>query len=279
MIKVYDENLFFKTIQIGDSFTPKSFSFVIVYQGSITIELNNFSNTYNKGNVIVFSPNDIYKAEHFGKGLKVYIISMDRQEMHQKISLNFNRYDAYRIANIEKNKSILNFGKREFENLCNNAEQIAYYLQQDNNYPFREELLINLYSTILYAIVGAMMGNERGIVTTSRKEEVTLRFIELVVENFRKQRNLAFYADKLNISIKYLSNCVRDTTKVPPTKILADAIVNYAKILLLNRNNSINQISGDLGFIDQFVFGKFFKKHTGYSPKYFRNQNELVETI
>ena len=103
----------------------------------------------------------------------------------------------------------------------------------------------------------------------SEKEDLKKKYISL----------LKFYADKLLISSKYLSNTVREITNQPPSKFITEALLNNAKILLLNSDNSIKEISNELDFSDQYAFGKFFKKHTGLSPSNFKKTNKLVDTI
>ena len=49
-------------------------------------------------------------------------------------------------------------------------------------------------------------------------------------------------------------------------------IILEAKVLLRATTMTIQQISDELNFGSQSFFGKYFKKHTGYSPKEFRNQ-------
>ena len=113
----------------------------------------------------------------------------------------------------------------------------------------------------------------------TRKEEIAMRFIELASLHYKEEKELQFYADQLSISIKYLSNAVRSITHVPPTQFLAASLMDEAKLLLLNSNLAIRAISDRLGFSDQYAFGKFFKKHTGLSPRNFKQQNILVSTI
>mgnify|MGYP006383480895 FL=1 len=122
-------------------------------------------------------------------------------------------------------------------------------------------------------------GKDINILKNSRKESITMKFLQLVSINFMKEKELKFYADKLLISSKYLSNTVREITNQPPSKFITEALLNNAKILLLNSDNSIKEISNELDFSDQYAFGKFFKKHTGLSPSNFKKTNKLVDAI
>lgn len=66
---------------------------------------------------------------------------------------------------------------------------------------------------------------------------------------------------------------------MPPSKIIGEALLNNAKILLLNSDKSIKEIANEMSFSDQYAFGKFFKKHTGLSPSKFKKTNKLVDAI
>lgn len=57
-----------------------------------------------------------------------------------------------------------------------------------------------------------------------------------------------------------------------PKKFLSSVKINRAKELLLNSDNSINQIAAKLGFDDSNYFIRFFKKETEDTPAQFRKK-------
>lgn len=63
-----------------------------------------------------------------------------------------------------------------------------------------------------------------------------------------------------------LSRAVTAASGKSPIKWISDAVVAEAKILLRNPDMNIQQVSEELHFGDQSSFGKFFKKHTGFTP-------------
>ncbi len=119
--------------------------------------------------------------------------------------------------------------------------------------------------------------SERAIATptNNRQEELFHLFLQLLEENYLRERNTGFYASKLCISPKYLSSIIKEQSG----KTCADWIDEYisfnARTLLKDSTLSIKQISDRLGFPSQSVFGRFFKKVNGVSPKVFRNQQDL----
>ena len=97
------------------------------------------------------------------------------------------------------------------------------------------------------------------------------KFIVLVQQNFKKQRFLDFYAEKLEITSKHLSRTIKESTGFSAVEWIDRFIVLEAKVLLKSSNLTIQQIADELNFNSQSFFGKYFKKHTGISPKNFRN--------
>ncbi|MDE7180250.1 MAG: helix-turn-helix domain-containing protein [Muribaculaceae bacterium] len=105
----------------------------------------------------------------------------------------------------------------------------------------------------------------------SHQGRISAQFLQLVQENFRKERFLDFYADKLEISRKHLSRAVKEQTGHTAVDWIERYIILEAKVLLKSSSLNIQQISDELNFASQSFFGKYFKKITGMSPKEFRN--------
>lgn len=102
---------------------------------------------------------------------------------------------------------------------------------------------------------------------SSRQEELFTKFYQLVMEFHRESREVTFYADKLCISPKYLSNQIHQLTSRFAKEWIDVYVIWDAKTLLQSKENlTIQQVSDILGFPDQYSFGKYFKKKTGMPP-------------
>ena len=100
---------------------------------------------------------------------------------------------------------------------------------------------------------------------------LTEKFLSLVQLHFKKERFLDFYASQLEVSTKHLSRTVKEATGFSAVDWIDRFVILEAKVLLKSTTLSIQQISDELNFASQSFFGKYFKKHTGRSPKEFRN--------
>ena len=104
------------------------------------------------------------------------------------------------------------------------------------------------------------------------KKEVYEIFLHHLYRNFRKERQIRFYADKLNVSTAYLSRLVKEisgsTVNDHVTSLLYKEICN----LLKQSDMTMGEIADSLNFSDQSAMSNFFKQRSGMSPLAYRNQ-------
>ena len=108
--------------------------------------------------------------------------------------------------------------------------------------------------------------------TNSRQEEIFTKFTELLERHHKKEREIAFYADKMCMTSKHLSQVIKDYTGKTALGIIEEYVISEAKSMLLSTTMSIQQISDELKFPSQSVFGKYFKRVAGISPSEYRNR-------
>jgi AraC family transcriptional activator of pobA len=93
---------------------------------------------------------------------------------------------------------------------------------------------------------------------------------KLVEEHFQKERQLAFYADKLAMTVDRLNDHVRRATGVTAGHLIRQRVLTEAKRQLVFTNQPIHEIAYDLAFSDPSHFARFFRKQTGTTPHEFR---------
>ena len=102
---------------------------------------------------------------------------------------------------------------------------------------------------------------------SSRGEEILAAFLELLEENFTTEHRIRFYADKLCISTKHLSETVKSISGRSVKEWIQEYLLLEAKALLQSHRYSIQEISWKLNFANQSFFGTWFKKAAGMSPR------------
>ena len=103
---------------------------------------------------------------------------------------------------------------------------------------------------------------------------ITRDFIELVNADNGTHRSVAYYADKLCYSPKYLSSVIKDTTGKTPMQFIQENTIKHIKYKLRHSNMSIKEVADSFNFPNASFFGKFVKLHTGMTPIEYRLSKE-----
>ncbi len=101
------------------------------------------------------------------------------------------------------------------------------------------------------------------------------RFFEMINDQYKKHHDVKYYASKLCISSKYLTQLVKQISENTPKEIIDRRLGLEALFLLTKTSMNIQQISLELGFPDQSYFGRFFKRIFGMSPMNYRISPDL----
>lgn len=106
--------------------------------------------------------------------------------------------------------------------------------------------------------------------TKEHQSDVMNRFLTLVKNNYKIERTVEFYADKMNMTAKYMTTLVKKVSGKSAMQWIQEYVILDAKTQLSTTMNSVQQISYDLNFPTQSFFGRYFKRVTGMSPLEYR---------
>ncbi len=168
-----------------------------------------------------------------------------------------------------KNTQFHSISEQMVEAYMSCYRQVASVMKQEDN-PYREQIIKHLFSAYYYGLGYYVHSTPSAPVTMTLQEQTCDRFIDLVSRNFKQERDIGFYADKLCISNKYLSTLLKQTTGMTALEWIERYVVLYAKSCLTSTSMTIQQISDELLFPSQSVFGKYFKRVEGISPRAYR---------
>lgn len=108
----------------------------------------------------------------------------------------------------------------------------------------------------------------------TRQEEVFNRFINLVNNYAIRERNVAFYADNLFLTSRYLSTLIREISGRTVMDWVNDAVIQEAKLRLCHTDKLVYEIAEELNFPNSSFFCKFFRRMTGKTPHAYRQEGQ-----
>ena len=108
-------------------------------------------------------------------------------------------------------------------------------------------------------------------VKSYRVRELFNRFMMLLERDYKISRDVNYYAEKMNISSKYLTNIVSQVTGHTPKTIIDQYVILQLKMHLKRTTQSIKEMAWEFHFADVSFFCRYFKKHTGLTPQQIRS--------
>lgn len=243
-----------------------------IVRGKLEMEVNHETVTLSERQILSIMPGSIFKLTqnspdliYFGFAIHIERLTKMLKSLHIETSLSERSQCFYKH---QGNVQTLSDSLKIYRLI---KEEISLPV-----YP-TQPLVIQRYCEILtlkdYKLYE---DSERTIaIPNNRQEELFRLFLQLLEENYVRERNTGFYASQLCISPKYFSSIIKEQSGKTCAEWIDEYISFNAKTLLKDSTLSIKQISDRLGFPSQSIFGRFFKKINGVSPKEFRNRQDV----
>lgn len=109
---------------------------------------------------------------------------------------------------------------------------------------------------------------------TDRQVEVYNEFMRYVVMFYKEHHEVQFYADKLCVTSRYLSQITAKVSRKSPKMLIDEYLIQELKQQITCTKATIQEICFTHGFSSLSQFSKFFKKMTGESPSRLRARND-----
>lgn len=137
---------------------------------------------------------------------------------------------------------------------------------------FRRESIMSLLRVFYWDIYVGYKNNPKATqsIKYTRKEKLVFDFFCLIIEYHSISRDVAFYAEKMCISPKYLTMLVTDNTGRSAKEWIVEYTIIEIKALLRDSNFEIKEIVSQTNFQSSSTMTRFFREHTGITPSEYR---------
>ena len=109
------------------------------------------------------------------------------------------------------------------------------------------------------------------------KDKLFHEFRVLLTNNFREERSVQFYADKMHISTRHLNSVCQRASGQNAKEIIDHFTIIELEVSLIYTHKSFQELVNEFHFPDQSYLNRYFKRHTGYSLSEFRSNGVMVD--
>ncbi|SDG19571.1 helix-turn-helix domain-containing protein [Epilithonimonas hungarica] len=260
--------------EIFEPFTmkPDYFSYGLIKSGSMLIEIDSNKFHIDSRSLLVYRPDQTLKILDLAPGTKGAFVLFTRKFIdylfesffsiapHSFLKSQFGSHIV--LSKADHNKMVSLFGKTidfldasatKTDRWTYSAKSILLALINETDF------VLEKYKPNMYEL-------------SHREAELSNQFKKLVGLNYISERNIDFYAGKLNISRNYLHKLIRNQCNQTPVEIINSAVLSESKSLLSYSEHTISEIAEAMGFESIQSFSKYFKRHTAISPSLFRKK-------
>ena len=196
----------------------------------------------------------------------------------------FNQHFFHQFGNLNQYSVFQPMGNHIFDLSQKQAEDIStiykkMYEEFNSDYVHKYDVLRNLVFELLHFAMKMQPTAMFDKQPLNASQRIATLFLELLERQFPIDENhpsvnirsASEFANQLNVHVNHLNRAVKETTQKTTTQIIAERILQEAKILLKYSHWQIAEIAYALGFTEVPHFNNFFKKHTQINPSKFRS--------
>lgn len=239
-----------------------------VLRGSARILCNFEVIEETAGSVVLFNPGDVIKVQHRSDDYEVEILAISKffhlAAINQLEDVNINTFKNTYVLTTPQLSDITS-GLFKFIipiiGICDTKELYIVTTSQ----------LRAFYSFFRIIMQRNMAG---GSSFRNHSDELFYQFRQLLGKHYRESRNVAFYAEKMCITTRYLANVVRSHYGKSPKEAIDIFTVMQIRLDLLQSDISLTELTWKYNFSSLSFFSDYFKRNAGCTPQEYRWANK-----
>lgn len=234
-------------------------------KGEFDVETNIFNHHVVAPSMFLLGPDVIRKFIDNKDEIEMKVLFFRKEYFVEDFS-DINRLDQYEFM-FNHNQHVIKLDPKEAIKFNDFYQKIEYYTKQD----YKTKMIRPLIEIMLEEVKQIhQLVYHKTLEPIDRNVHVLYQFKMLLNTHFICHRDIGFYAEALNLTPKYLSTVIKNTSGKNASTWIKELLLLESKVLLKNSELTISEIAYKLKFTDASHFGKFFKTQTNQSPSQFR---------
>ena len=248
---------------------PRKMSFILIglcTKGQIRYCMDSEKQIVKAGDLLVVSERHIIEEYKPSEDMEGLCIMMSVDFFHEIIK---TVHDVSSLFVFARMKPVLKLKPEEIKTFKEYFQLIKQKLSDNQNH-FRKDLIRTLMLAMFYDVGNFIYRVKNFDESLLPYEKLFTAFLKMVEENCRKERRVAWYAQQLKITPKYLSQAVKRVSGQAAVEWIENYVTMELRVMLKNSSLSIKEIALEMNFPNQSFLGKYFKEHAGITPSAYR---------
>lgn len=241
-------------------------------KGSASYLMNQHKMTVKAGEAIVLAEGEVIDQIELSEDIEGVALLISYSFLYEIIKDMQNLSTLFLLA---RRHPVFALNELEIENAKEYFELILRKVKAEPR-KFTKDVIRLLLLTMLYDLGDAFYRviESQEMTVGTRAEQIFVHYIQLVEHHFKEQRRVSWYADKIGITPKYLSETVSNISHKTPNDWIEQYVTAEIRNLLRKTNKKISEIAEEMNFPNQSFLGKYFKENVGMSPSDYRKEGK-----
>ena len=251
----------------GMPYKVKTGLFLLCVRGSVKLSINLTAYTVRRNDFLTLVPNSFIQIEEISDDVQFYLAGFSASFMND---VHFVR-STMNVFSMIMSRPVVPLEESLKELFVDGYRLLVRALVLTDRGKSYRDLLVGCMTIFIQSIAEIYRRDDPWDDDTyARKYEIYHRFVQLVVEHYTVEHSVSFYADQLRLSLPYFCTTIKKAIGLTPLEIISSVLIMDAKAHLRETNLSVKEIAYALGFTNLSFFNKYFRQHTGMTPRAYR---------
>lgn len=239
--------------------------YALMVRGSAKATINITQYDFVQNDVLLLEPGSFLLIHEFSEDALVYYILfsssfLDKNTFSQRMSL----------ASLQLSSPIMHLNQEKADVFADLSKLLT---KACNTTPsmLSSESMVHVFNLLQQAYAShALSSDDARIRPQDRRTEIYQEYCNLVLKHYAEWHHVNQYAEAMRLTLPHLCSTIKSVSERTAGDIITEAILTDAKAQLKITNLQIKEIALSLGFENVAFFNRFFKSHTGVTPKTYR---------
>lgn len=266
-----------RDMDIHDIGNNRWITLLLCVRGRFDAELNGKHFLIGKNDLLFCTPQTIMDHSLMSPDFKGRIIGIS-ERLNKEIFPNSAK--IWRQAFLLRQRGRISVPEEIIEDMETDWDYLKCRIVEEDAIYYMD-MMRCLIQALLYRIsdkIGTILDPTDVSDTLHSKEYLSREFFDLLAATSPKQRSVAWYANRLCKTPKYLSTVIKRTSGRTASEWIHETVTAEIADLLKNSPKSIKEICDELDFPNLSFFGRYVREHLGVSPTEYRRQKWSAPT-